>query len=62
MSARPIAFKAWTVLYFSMVRLIRLFRRMPAVSIRRYCFPLRVIGVSMASRVVPGTGLAIVRS
>ena len=62
MSARSIALMAWTMLYFSRVRLIRLFRRMPAVSIRRNFFPLRVKGVSMASRVVPGTGFAIVRS
>ena len=41
---------------------MRALRRIPAVSISRYFCPWNSKGVSIASRVVPGTGLTITRS
>ena len=62
MSHRSSVLNASITLYFSRFWLIRLFLRIPAVSMRTYRRPSRSKGVSMASRVVPGRGLTMVRS
>ena len=60
-SARSTAVTVRMMLYRSSSSLILFFLRSPAVSMKTYSFPLYLISVSMASRVVPATLETITR-